>query len=45
MGTISQLSLLEPRVTLHAAPGEYTVVEVIDILGDDTTKTLRVEVR
>ena len=39
------MSLLEPHVTLHAAPGEYTVVvKVIDILGNDTTKTLKVKV-
>lgn len=41
----------EPKLPLHAAhtypePGEYPVmVKVIDILGNDTTKTLRVKVK
>jgi 16S rRNA G966 N2-methylase RsmD len=41
----------EPKLELetkHAydAPGEYTVVvKVIDILGNDTTKTVKVKVR
>ena len=38
---------LQKTVThTYDAPGEYTVVvKVIDILGNDTTKTLRVEVK
>jgi len=38
---------LQKSVThTYDAPGEYTVVvKVIDILGNDTTKTLKVEVR
>jgi adenine-specific DNA-methyltransferase len=41
----------EPKITLDAAfsyekPGEYVVVvKVIDILGNDTTKSARVKVR
>jgi hypothetical protein len=41
----------EPKLDLetnhaYAAPGEYTVVvKVIDILGNDTTKTVRVKVK
>ena len=40
-GTKTKLMLLDPLTSTE--PGEYTVVvKVIDILGNDTTKTLSV---
>jgi hypothetical protein len=40
----AQPGLLEARVA--TAPGEYrVVVKVIDLLGNDTTKTVRVRVK